>query len=84
MDSSPDVDPGDYARSSSDFIEWLEAVIKNGIVDEGDQTIPGKTCIINVLSNENEDEETKDLIDALSLFSDFRIKELLGVSIFSE
>ncbi|MCL4328905.1 MAG: hypothetical protein M1151_04485 [Candidatus Thermoplasmatota archaeon] len=77
-------DPAEEARSSSDFIDWMETVIKNGIVEEGDQTLQGKTCLLNYLNDNEDGPDVDDLYDALALFSDFRIKELLGVSIFSE
>ncbi len=83
-ESVPDANPGEVARSSSDFIEWLETVIKNGVVEDGEQTISGKVCILKFLSETPDGEEVDDLYECLSLFSDFRIKELLGVSIFSE
>jgi hypothetical protein len=78
-------DPAEIAKSSADFIDWFEEIIKSGIVDTVNGEVESmKHCILKTIESDPEGETYGDLFDALSLFSNSRLKEMFGVQIFQE
>jgi hypothetical protein len=78
-------DPADIAKSSADFIDWFEEIITSGIVDTINGEVESmKHCILRSLETDPEGLKYGILFDALSLFSNSRLKEMFGVQIFQE
>lgn len=74
----------DYLSAQSEFLRWFEEIIKNASVENGELAMSAKQCILSTINEDRDGKENDELIEALSLFSDKRIKELFGVSIFSD
>lgn len=83
IEESENYDPAELSRKSADFLEWFENLINNGSVESGEVAESAKKCILKTLENDPEGTDHPLLSDALSIFSDKRLKEMFGVEIFA-
>lgn len=83
VEDSKDYDPALLAERSANFLAWFEDIINNGLVDVGDETESAKKCILRTLENDPDGIAHPTVYDALSVFSDKRLKEMFGVEIFA-
>ncbi|MCL5731307.1 MAG: hypothetical protein M1605_04235 [Candidatus Thermoplasmatota archaeon] len=83
LEDSQDYDPALLAERSANFLAWFEDLINNGLVDVGEGTESAKKCILRTIENDPEGTVHPLVYDALSVFSDKRLKEMFGVEIFA-